>query len=188
LEKGIYTMAAFVISKGTLVLGSVDDAFDESLIHDWNIAVSINVADELDLCDRVLCRGYKRGLRDDDDTEDVWRVIPDVLDIITRHQEQGEVVLVHCLEGKSRSVCVVLAYLTLMGGMTVDEALERVNTASSRVDIYPAYLNQLRSFLDPVMGAIRKTHSDSQTNEGTRPVPPRVRNGRWVFRGDGAND
>jgi protein-tyrosine phosphatase len=139
-------MTAVSTPYGVLAFGSVDDAFDDVLFRDWNVQACINVAEELDLCPRVACQSYKQGVRDDDDTEDILRLLPDTLAIISRHHTLGQAVFVHCLEGKSRSVCVVLAYLSSRCGMTIDEALKRVTIANTKIDVYPKYLQQLRAW------------------------------------------
>jgi len=91
-------------------------------------------------------------IHDDDETEDIMRAMPQILDIIDRHHQRGETVMVHCWEGISRSPCVVLAYLCIRCDIEMDEALSILTTANSKVDIYPLYLNQVRSALAAMKG------------------------------------
>mmetsp|Transcript_4520 Transcript_4520/g.13307 ORF Transcript_4520/g.13307 Transcript_4520/m.13307 type:complete len:228 (-) Transcript_4520:2-685(-) len=59
------------------------------------------------------------------------------------------VVLVHCREGCSRSVAVVLAYLVRHEGLTLDQALELVRRRrppEARTQPNPGFLQQLLSF------------------------------------------
>lgn len=141
-------MTAILTDRGVLAFGSVDDAFDQNVLRDFSITACINVADELSLCHRVDVLGHKVGLRDDDETEDFTRIVPQTLDIIRQHHQRGQAVMVHCWEGISRSACVVLAYLCMECNMELPKALLALTTANPKVDIYPRYLNQLRGLLN----------------------------------------
>lgn len=59
--------------------------------------------------------------------------------------EQGKNVLVHCYEGKSRSVAVVITYLMLYKGMSFDVAYLQVKAQRSKANIYHSYIPILKA-------------------------------------------
>uniref|UniRef100_A0A7S2WMZ6 Protein-serine/threonine phosphatase n=1 Tax=Rhizochromulina marina TaxID=1034831 RepID=A0A7S2WMZ6_9STRA len=62
---------------------------------------------------------------DDKPGTDLVALLPEALDFVLRGQAVGGV-LVHCFQGKSRSVAVVMAYLMITEGIDHLEALEQI--------------------------------------------------------------
>jgi len=83
----------------------------------------------------------------DHDTEDI---IPYVEDLIPRlkikYKENPSMkILFHCFAGKSRSVCLALAYLVEVLDMKVDEALALIKEKRPHVDPRPLFIQELRN-------------------------------------------
>ena len=127
-----------------LLLGSVEDAFDSRIQQDYN-PIYVNVADELSEFNRISLT-YNFNLRDDDINESVSKIFPDILillhDLLSRNN-----VLVHCLEGKSRSVCIVLVYLVCYQCFKFDDAYNELLIKRPCIEIFPKYLTQVKDYL-----------------------------------------
>lgn len=130
--------------KNAIILGSVNDAFDSSIEEKYN-PVYINVAEELNLLERANGKSFKFGMEDDDPRENITRHFPGILHLIDGLLQESNV-MIHCLEGKSRSVCVTLAYLVLFHEKTFDEMYSIVLGIRPEIDIYPAYVEQLKAW------------------------------------------
>lgn len=98
---------------------------------------------ELNIPERVDHNYLSIGINDDDPLDDIIRIVPECMNFI--HDNISSGVLVHCLEGKSRSVCIVLLYLKLYHNIDIDESV--ITLAKHRdVDIYPLYLSQIKLY------------------------------------------
>lgn len=129
-----------------LWVGSLDDAFDTSIIT--NITHILNVASELELLPRINHQYAKIAVNDDDKDTDICSIFDECIAWITRaHTEDNGTVLVHCLEGKSRSVCVCLAYMCVRLGMSFNDALALVKSKRPIIDIFPLYQRQLEDYV-----------------------------------------
>ena len=102
-----------------------------------------NVAEELEICDRIDAYGYKFGLRDDDETEDITRILPEILPLMQKHSSKGDLICVHCLEGVSRSVAVVVAFISFTQNISIQDSYELVKKQHPRSNIFPKYLHAL---------------------------------------------
>lgn len=131
-----------------LFIGSVKDAFDFYTLGKNQIRTVINVADELVFSERPGFVYIKHGVRDDCDMEDIRRILPACIHDIHTALSVSPNVLVHCLEGKSRSVCVIIAYFVCVMGYDWESALELVTDLHPKADIYHVYLEQTRAFCD----------------------------------------
>jgi protein-tyrosine phosphatase len=87
----------------------------------------------------------KCGVLDDDVDTNIAELFPITNDYIDRAIEDGGCVFVHCLEGKSRSICVCLAYMVGVLGYDFDETLERISKIRN-IDIFPLYLSQTKAY------------------------------------------
>jgi protein-tyrosine phosphatase len=125
----------------------LDDAFDPSIIS--NVSHIMNVASELELLPRINHKYIKIVVNDDDMDTDITTIFNECIAWITQaHNEDNGTVLVHCLEGKSRSVCVCLAYMCVRLGMAFKDALELVKSKRPIIDIFPLYQRQLEDYLE----------------------------------------
>lgn len=130
-----------------LFVGSVEESFE-----DHGCEYILNVASELDLLDRVgkldsLTKlTYKKiGMNDDDPDDDIRKIIPECLDFICNAIQNNGKVFVHCLEGKSRSILICIAYL-ITQEYTFDNAFNYVKTCSKRFDPFENYVLQVREY------------------------------------------
>lgn len=130
-----------------LIVGSFEESFDVAILEKNNITHILNVASELHVSERVGRCYAKFGIQDDDPSEDIQKTLPNALKFIHSAFQNDGSVFVHCLEGKSRSVCVCIAYLVIFLGMNFDESIKLVSDKRN-IDIYPRYLEQTRCFCD----------------------------------------
>ncbi|NBK25365.1 MAG: hypothetical protein EOM68_25500 [Spirochaetia bacterium] len=65
--------------------------------------------------------------------------------------DEGGTVMVHCLEGKSRSVCVVIAYMTVVCNHSWDATMSYLLHIRQCIDVFPLYLQRIV----PSMSAIQ---------------------------------
>jgi protein-tyrosine phosphatase len=130
-----------------LWVGSLDDAYDTSIIS--NVSHIMNVASELELLPRINHTYIKIAVNDDDMDTNITTILDECIAWITQaHNKDNGTVLVHCLEGKSRSVCVCLAYMCVIEGMTFTDALNLIKTKRPIIDIFPLYQRQLEDYLN----------------------------------------
>ena len=87
----------------------------------------------------------KANLRDTED-ENILDEIARLLPEIRQQVVQGKGVLVHCMQGASRSVTIVAAYLIKYHNMSSDEALVFMKEKRSCVNPNQGYRDQLKLF------------------------------------------
>lgn len=75
-------------------------------------------------------------------------------------------VLVHCVQGISRSSSVVIAYLVLHEGMTLKDAYDKVKAARSTIDPRPNFLDALGEFECRKTGASKPTLTSGEIWDG----------------------
>jgi len=84
--------------------------------------------------------------------EDLLAILPQCFDAISRGIAMWDPVtarggiLVHCVQGRSRSPAVVVAFLMKTEEMTFDAALHEVSKQRTGVALNPGFANQLRSW------------------------------------------
>ena len=128
-------------------IASVDETFHDHVLKS-KVTHFLNVASELDIIERVNHTYHKIAIADDDEHSDIRDILLPCITWIhdALQQNTGGAVCVHCLEGKSRSVCVCIAYMCEYHNMTFDEALCIVANKRPIVDIFPLYKKQLRDW------------------------------------------
>lgn len=86
-----------------------------------------------------------------DDDEFAWNTINPYLDAIFDRIDQarlnGEPILIHCVEGKSRSATVLIAYLINRCQVSFDEALTFVQSKRPQAEPKPSLAEALRTYL-----------------------------------------
>ncbi len=121
-----------LVSRGLLV-GSVDQAFDQSILKKASVTHILNVASELHFNNRVDMVYQKTGIDDDALDGNIQLILESSLDYIHSAITNNGVVLVHCLEGKSRSVCVALAYIVTV---STNKSWDTVNSGTKPANRY----------------------------------------------------
>lgn len=134
-----------------LFIGSLDDAFNDEFLDSNGITCIVNVASELNIPERVRHQYLWLGVDDDSETDDITRILPKTLNYITSNIDSGRKVLIHCLEGKSRSVCVGLAYLSLVQCIDPLNALRKVQASRPCAIPWPRYFEQTTSYITMLM-------------------------------------
>ncbi len=74
--------------------------------------------------------------------------LTELIEYIDSHDD-GETILVHCIQGHNRSVAVVVAWLIRSCGMTIEEAVESVASRRAEVLSNKSFLSQLINFSEP---------------------------------------
>lgn len=131
------------IANGIFV-GSFEDAYDNSVIS--NVTHILNVAKEIMVTDRISHTYRKIAIDDDSHKEDIRTILKESIEFIDFALKSNGKILIHCWEGKSRSVCVCIAYLCVRQHMKFQDALNLMITKRPETDIFPLYLEQLASF------------------------------------------
>jgi dual specificity phosphatase 12 len=129
-----------------LYVSGLEEAYKDEHLKS-NVSHFLNVASELMIVTRVD-HGYKKiGIKDDDINSDIRSILLDCINWIDDIIKEGGSVCIHCLEGKSRSVCVCIAYLCCKQNWDFNEAYQLIRTQRPSIDIYPRYLEQLRMYI-----------------------------------------
>lgn len=129
-----------------LYVAGVEETYKEELKS--KVTHFLNVASEIEIHERVD-HGYKKiGINDDDIDCDIRTILLDCMEHIHNVLVEGGSICVHCLEGKSRSVCVCIAYMCCKLGWDFDEAYNYVKKQRPCIDIFPLYYEQLREYVE----------------------------------------
>jgi protein-tyrosine phosphatase len=134
-----------------LILASFEESFDKSILAKYKVTHVLNVASECNVSERVGLVGQplvyaKHGIEDDCLTADIAEILPYCMHFIKEAHSNGGVVLVHCLEGKSRSVCVCAAYMVLALYWDWTLAINHIQSKRN-IDIFPRYEMQTKGAL-----------------------------------------
>lgn len=129
-----------------LVLGGLHESFDRDLLVKYHVTHVLNVASECNIKSRVDLVYAKYGVPDDCHLTDICTILGSCMDFMCEAQKNGGCVFVHCLEGVSRSVCVVLCYLVKIEGWCHRDALKYLESCRSHIDPFPQYLEQTIEF------------------------------------------
>jgi protein-tyrosine phosphatase len=125
-----------------LYVASIEEAFDENIIK--NVKSILNVASDLNIPERAEHNYLWCGIEDDTSTDNMLYIVEPCLEFIHKNIDKG--VLIHCLEGKSRSVCIAILYLKLYQKINIDDSICLLKTKRN-IDIYPLYLEQIKDFI-----------------------------------------
>jgi hypothetical protein len=109
-----------------IFFGSEVNALDINTLLDLNISVIINCAGT------HSCEFYKSKFKylsfEIDDKDDFILPINEIVTTISHYVKLGHKILVHCIEGKSRSGAAILAYFMSINKWTYRQALDYVST------------------------------------------------------------
>lgn len=114
----------------------------------------LNVAIDLDI---PLTQGnvyrHKVGLLDGPGNDDA--LLLSAVMVLHALNKRHNRVLVHCHEGKSRSVMVVSAYVAIVGGMEFDKVLKDIMAARGVSEYRPALYQQMVNLIPTLRRLIR---------------------------------
>eukprot|EP00741_Cyanophora_paradoxa_P017872 tig00021035_g17261.t1 len=113
---------------GFLYLGSAKGAAKRALLDSLGVDLVVNVSRKCPNLYPDEFRYVHWEIRDSLD-EDIARYFADCNRILALAKRSGEVVLVHCMQGVSRSATLVLAFLMGVEGMSLRGALKLVHAA-----------------------------------------------------------
>ncbi|KIP10683.1 hypothetical protein PHLGIDRAFT_100807 [Phlebiopsis gigantea 11061_1 CR5-6] len=135
------------IIEGRLFLGTIDAAKSSRILTDRQVSHIVSVGSEPIPADNPAS-GYKhlRIRVEDVDYADLLINLPAACRFIHEALMGGGVVLVHCVQGNSRSAAVVAAYLMFKERISATQAIERVRAAREQVWILPGFHEQLVLF------------------------------------------
>lgn len=128
-----------------LCVASFDEAYDDDV--KTKVTHFLNVASEIMVSSRANHVYKKIGIADDDINSDIRSILTEAIEWIDKVMRDQGVVCVHCWEGKSRSVCVCIAYLCLKQNWSFLGALAHMKFVRPDIDIFPQYQQQLRMFI-----------------------------------------
>jgi len=123
-----------------LYISSFYDSFDDIVMS--KVGTILNVASDLNIKFRPNHKYLHCGILDDNLEEDIISILPKCMKFINSNIDNG--VLIHCLEGKSRSVCVALCYLSIYKNVNIHNFLCEFN---DKIDIFPLYLKQSKKYI-----------------------------------------
>jgi protein-tyrosine phosphatase len=126
-----------------IIVAGFEESFEPRLRHATHV---LNVASECEVSERVGRTYAKHAIRDDDERDSLLDILDACLEFIAAAHASGGTVIVHCLEGKSRSVAVALAYMAVHQGDDFWDAYERVRLLRPVVDVFPKYLREAAAF------------------------------------------
>ncbi len=134
-----------------LFIGSLDDAFNDEFLDSNAITCIVNVASELNIPERIRHQYLWLGVDDDSEKDDITSILPKTIDYIKSKINSGHNALIHCLEGKSRSVCVGLAYLSLTECIDPLNAIKKIQLSRACANPWPRYLEQTILYITTLM-------------------------------------
>ena len=151
--KGLYTVQSYrtnifeatkLLDNG-LWVGNLCSAFDKEGLEKNGIETIISAIIGAKAVHPFNYHYERAELRDIED-EDILVEIERLLPIIHKNLTEDKGVLVHCMEGRSRSVSICAAYLIQYLDYTVDEALDYIREKRSCIKPNSGYIEQLREF------------------------------------------
>ena len=129
-----------------LYLGNFGSATNKKIMKELNIQV-VMTAMEIPLKDNEKLEGieYHYFQIQDYPTEDILSYFPFAHDIMSKAQQEGKNVYVHCYAGMSRSATIVISYLMKKYKWKVDDALNFVKRIRR---VYPnhGFLDQIKLY------------------------------------------
>lgn len=119
-----------------LYLGSSYNAYDLDHLTSNNINVIINITYEIDnFYENQLRMTYYKFRIHDNNQDDITNILTQTYEIIDRHIRNGDIILVHCYMGASRSASVIIYYMMNKYNMTYDNARNYVSSLRPLVNL-----------------------------------------------------
>lgn len=126
-----------------LYIGHVGCVTSRETLERYGIRRLVNVSER----DYALPAGVEACLQvalPDDPSSDLRQHFAEIGRFIQASLLEHKPVLVHCVWGRSRSGCAVVAYLIEHGAMSLDAALQLTRSKRSCVHPNPGFMEQLR--------------------------------------------
>jgi flagellar biosynthesis GTPase FlhF len=154
-----------------LFVGNLYSAQDAELLRKRGIRHVLSVLDEDDFLVPVPDVKYKRWSLYDEPDEDIVPVCKDVYEYLERSMDSvaPRNILVHCAEGRSRSVCVVAYFLRRYElAESVEEALDCIAKKRQPISIRPSviFVDQIKKEFGELDEDSGIDSNDSQKSEG----------------------
>lgn len=130
-----------------LILCSFEESFNRELLVKNKITHILNVARECEISDRINLIYKKISIADDCPDTDISTIFTSCNNFIKEVHLNGGNIIIHCLEGISRSVCVTLCYMVQILNWDFKEAYLHIYRIRPIIDIYPKYLDQTLDFI-----------------------------------------
>lgn len=170
-----------------LYLGGQYTAQNKELLDNLGIKAIVNCCIEMKNIHQSSF-SYHRTDLEDTMTQNIMPAINPTLSFIRDHVWKGNKVLVHCAQGQSRSGSMIVAWIMLTHGFTLDKAMDWVREKKGDVQPNPNFMNQLREF---EVGRGGRTVADWPQRLGvfgdpmTRNILPIVKSGYLMKKGGG---
>mmetsp|Transcript_4680 Transcript_4680/g.5129 ORF Transcript_4680/g.5129 Transcript_4680/m.5129 type:complete len:369 (+) Transcript_4680:44-1150(+) len=142
-----------MIEEWGLFLGANNHASDARVLNALNITTVINITRECanhfesTLLDNNREIEYFRFPADDQIGQPMVEYWKQGYELIVEGATKGKRILVHCAAGRSRSASLVVYYMMISRGWTVDESLAYVKKCRSRIFLNSGFIRQLREDL-----------------------------------------
>ncbi|XP_063042520.1 dual specificity protein phosphatase 19b [Engraulis encrasicolus] len=133
------------VIKPFLLLSSQDVAQDIGTLTKHKVTHVLNVAYGVENAFPDLL-SYKTVTVLDVPETDITSYFPECFAFIDQVRDEGDVVLVHCNAGVSRSASVAVGYLMSRDALTFQEAFDAVKAARPSTCPNPGFLQQLKNY------------------------------------------
>jgi len=87
----------------------------------------------------------------DDNSQPIGHTFNEAFSFIERAKSTGSNVLIHCAQGRSRSVAITAAYVMKYEGMTYEQALQHIQKARQTAQPNAGFTKQLLAFESTIM-------------------------------------
>lgn len=134
------------------ILGGVYLSSIEPLNNQEDLKKEYGISDILSVIPGDIKEQYKTAYKwkqiaiTDEETTNLLPHLDETFEFIDHAASQGRKVLVHCSQGVSRSVAVIMAYLMKKHKLTVEQTLHAVQRKSPEASPNPAFMEQLKLY------------------------------------------
>lgn len=129
-----------------IILGSFEESFDRDTLTKYQVTHVLNVASECNILQRVDLIYAKFPIADDCYESNIINIIDPCMNFIQHCHQSNGCVFIHCLEGVSRSACIVLYYLIMHLRWDPNATIVHLKKCRPIVDPFPRYLEQTMSY------------------------------------------
>jgi protein-tyrosine phosphatase len=130
-----------------IYLSNLDSAYDISLIKKYNIKMIIRLSDDKynsNIYDNSIIF-FNIELEDNIFSDNEMIKVAKKI-FITINSFDGNI-LIHCNQGQSRSVSVIIYYLIKQYNYTYDQAFEKIKNIKSDINPNPAFQKKLKNIM-----------------------------------------